>query len=795
MTSPSRSQLRRGHARLSIRHSLRARLPTLMSALLAAAAATLLWAGVRAVDGTLLRAGGERAASSGAQVAALIERSSQPAIDALRRVAGSPELREYLRNPTDSSNADRARTRLAPLAVGGPRRVDVWTSRGVRVLEIWVPGSSVTPSQLPAATTPPSPGFSEFHAADGVIFIDAAANVAGEPVAVGETKPGPLGTVTVRSTLSINPPGVLSRLVADDAAVLIGNAAGGAWTDLSRIVPPPPVDLAHRGGIEYRRADGQMRLGAVSPVRGTPWAVWVELPRSMILAPARVFLRRMLIVTLVVVVVGALLTLRTTLQITRPLYELARASEDVAGGDYARRVADTRPDEIGQVGRAFNRMVADIRDKHDQLETHAHEQRLALEALRQSEHNRAQSLIREQEARAQAEEANELKDQFLATLSHELRTPLNAILGYARLLRTNDFPAEKHARAVEIIERNAMAQNQLIDDLLDVSRITTGKMRLDISSIPIAVPLREAIDSVRPAAEAKHIALELALDFATGVVKGDPARLQQVFWNLLSNAVKFTPDGGTVRVTVGQDDGKLRTVISDNGAGIPPGFLPRVFDRFRQADGGFSRQHGGLGLGLALCKQLVELHGGTIAAASDGHGLGAAFTVLLPQDEPRFAKSRTRSRSDGAFAASKHPIVTPTLPLHDVDVLVVDDEPDALALVRQILESAGAIVRTVVSGVEALKEFDTHPPDVLVTDLGLPGMDGYGVLRHVRARGPQCGGIVPVIAVTAYARRDDRTKSLGAGFSAHIPKPIDPEMLVSSLVAAVDGQRASGLRT
>jgi signal transduction histidine kinase/DNA-binding response OmpR family regulator len=422
--------------------------------------------------------------------------------------------------------------------------------------------------------------------------------------------------------------------------------------------------------------------------------------------------------------------------------------------------------------------------EHDQLETHALVQLTALEALRKSEDDRSQLLVREREARGQAEEANQVKDQFLATLSHELRTPLNAILGYARLLRTNALPAEKHDRAVEIIERNALAQNQLVDDLLDLSRITTGKMRLDTAPLPIAVPLQEAVDSVRPAAEAKQIALQLKIDPSAGVVKADAARLQQVFWNLLSNAVKFTPEGGAVSVTVDQDDGRIRTVISDTGVGIAPAFLPCVFDLFRQADGGFSRQHGGLGLGLALCKQLVELHGGTISAVSAGPGSGAAFTVLLPQSAPLLRSEHRRADEVAHTPATGNPIPKSAL-LQGCDVLVVDDQTDALELVRQLLESAGATVRTVVGGRDALREFDTRPPDLLVTDLGLPGMDGYDVLRQVRARQAKYGGFVPAVAVTAYARQDDRAKSLAAGFNAHIAKPIDPETFVSALIAAV----------
>ena len=378
-------------------------------------------------------------------------------------------------------------------------------------------------------------------------------------------------------------------------------------------------------------------------------------------------------------------------------------------------------------------------------------------------------------ARDTAEAANQVKDQFLATLSHELRTPLNAILGYARMLRTNAIPTSKRGRAIEIIERNAVAQNQLVEDLLDISRITTGKVRLNTEALPLARPLQEAVESVKPAAAAKRIALELDIDPFAGTVNADATRLQQVFWNLLSNAVKFTEEGGRVRITLEQGDGALKATVRDSGIGIAPEFLPHVFDLFRQADGRFSRQHGGLGLGLAICKQLVELHGGTISAASNGPGCGATFTVLLPRHAPA-AEDVTR---DAAGDDARQPAS-----LQGLDVLVVDDEEDALELFRQVLENAGAVVRTVRTGREALEEFDRHPPELLVTDLGLPGMDGYDLVRQVRTRPSARGGVVPAVAVTAYARMDDRAKSVAAGFNGHLSKPIDPETLISSLLAA-----------
>jgi PAS domain S-box-containing protein len=388
-------------------------------------------------------------------------------------------------------------------------------------------------------------------------------------------------------------------------------------------------------------------------------------------------------------------------------------------------------------------------------------------------------------ARDAAESANRIKDQFMATLSHELRTPLNAILGYARMLRTNALPIEKRARAVEIIERNAIVQNQLVEDLLDISRIGTGKVRLDVEPLVVAAPLREAIESVRPAAEAKRITLQVQVA-ARGTVRGDAGRLQQVFWNLLSNAVKFTPDGGQVTVSLSESDGSVHVGVKDTGAGIPRDFLPYVFEPFLQADGRFSREHGGLGLGLAICKQLVQLHGGTISATSDGTGKGAIFTVNLPLAadlvSPAAPGMSPDPRLDAHTAATPAP---PPLRLDDLDVLIVDDEEDTRDLFRQALENAGAAVRAVASAPDALREFDARAPHILVTDLGLPRVDGYELLRHVRSRSPEHGGAVTAISVTAYARLNDRTQALAAGFDAHVAKPIAPDDLVAAIRSAV----------
>jgi PAS domain S-box-containing protein len=394
-----------------------------------------------------------------------------------------------------------------------------------------------------------------------------------------------------------------------------------------------------------------------------------------------------------------------------------------------------------------------------------------------AERTRAELALRE--AKSAAEAANELKDQFLATLSHELRTPLNAILGYARMLQTNSIAPEKRQRAIDVIERNAVAQNQLVEDLLDMSRITTGKVRLDPEPVPVVSVLREAVEGIRPAAEAKRIALELDLDPFAGSVRADTTRLQQVFWNLLTNAVKFTGDSGRIVTSLRRVGAQVEIAISDTGTGISAEFLPFVFDPFRQAESRFNRAQGGLGLGLAIARQLVELHGGTIQASSAGRGQGATFTIQLPciNTDPGSAGDKT---FEPAVTGDATPLEV-SRSLAGLNVLVVDDEEDTLALFSDALGDAGAHVKAVSSGAAALRTCDEWQPDLLVTDLGLPGMDGYALLAALRSKQVTC----PAVAVSAYARLDDRSRTLAAGFQAHVAKPVDPAGLLIVLRRAL----------
>jgi PAS domain S-box-containing protein len=379
----------------------------------------------------------------------------------------------------------------------------------------------------------------------------------------------------------------------------------------------------------------------------------------------------------------------------------------------------------------------------------------------------------------EAQEANRLKDEFLATLSHELRTPLTAILGWARLLRGGEITGEASVRALETIERNARAQAQLIDDMLDVSRIVTGKLRLDVAPIDPRSFIDPAVEAVRPAAEAKGVTLRQVTEAGGLVVVGDPARLQQVVWNLLTNAVKFTPAGGSVEVRLGRAASYVEIVVSDTGAGIDAEFLPHVFERFRQADQHANRRHGGLGLGLSIVRHLVELHGGTVSADSAGAGAGATFTVTLPVSHvhrPEGAEGRAHPATAEALSAPECPER-----LDGLKVLVVDDEADARELLAAGLSRCGAQVVTAASADEALDTLAAEEFDALVSDIGMPGMDGHELIRRVRALPPGRGGRTPAVAVTAYARAEDRLGALRAGFEMHVPKPVE----LAELVVAV----------
>ncbi|HYO13498.1 MAG TPA: ATP-binding protein [Thermoanaerobaculia bacterium] len=391
--------------------------------------------------------------------------------------------------------------------------------------------------------------------------------------------------------------------------------------------------------------------------------------------------------------------------------------------------------------------------------------------LKHAEAEREEILARERTARAEAETANRLKDEFLATVSHELRTPLSAMIGWVHLLRVGGLDAATTERALATIDRNIRAQAQIIDEILDVSRIIRGSLTLSLQPVDLAALLHQVVESVRPAAQSKGIGVHTTVDPTVTPVNGDPDRLQQVVWNLLSNALKFTPGGGRVEVRLERQEAGLRLSVADTGQGIAPEFLPHVFERFRQADSSTTRVHGGLGLGLSIVRHLVELHGGTVTAESAGVDRGARFTVTLPAALPALDPMDAEPAQEDR----------PRPPLAGRRLLVVDDEPDTREALGFLLQRAGAVVETASSAREALAAIERSRPHVLIADIGMPGEDGYALIRQVRTLAPERGGSIPAVALTAYARPEDRERALAEGYQEHVAKPVEPETLIELL--------------
>jgi PAS domain S-box-containing protein len=401
---------------------------------------------------------------------------------------------------------------------------------------------------------------------------------------------------------------------------------------------------------------------------------------------------------------------------------------------------------------------------------------------KRAEERLAELLDSERAARGEAEKANRLKDEFLATLSHELRTPLNAVIGWARMLQSGRLDQDSARHALKVIERNAWAQKQIIEDILDVSRVITGKLQLNLTPVDLVTIVDAALDAVRPAMEAKEIKIETLIDSSLRLVSGDPDRLQQVIWNVLSNAAKFTPAGGKVEIAVGYNNAHVEIKVKDTGPGIDPTFLPHVFERFRQADGSTTRTHGGLGLGLAIVRHLVELHGGTIGVDNRTDGPGAIFTIRLPLPSEEL-RAETLTTAGSIFKE----IQPEPLGLKGLRILIVDDETDALDLISMELAQHGARVTGVTSAAEALQSLSQDNFDVLISDIGMPQMDGYDLIRQIRKQEDGTKKPIPAVALTAYARVQDRMRAILAGYSTHVTKPVEANELVT-VVASLAGR-------
>ena len=469
----------------------------------------------------------------------------------------------------------------------------------------------------------------------------------------------------------------------------------------------------------------------------TGWGIGIGIPRESVDAPLYRSLATIIGGGIALVLVALLAAVTLGRRISAPMVSLSAAAKAFGEGGGLPAGSPAAVSEVEDVRRAFADAAALV------------EQRAA-----------------------EAEASSRAKDEFLAILSHELRTPLNAVYGWARMLQAGQLDGAAVARALDVIVRQSNAQVQLIDDLLDVSRVISGKMRVDVRPVDLKAVIESVLEAVRPAADAKEIRLQPTLDPRAGFVSGDPDRLQQVVWNLVMNAVKFTPRGGRVQVQLDHVDTHVEIVVRDTGRGISRDVLPFIFDRFRQGDSSTTRAHAGLGLGLALAKNLVELHGGTLMAHSEGEDQGATFVVRLPLTLAERGSERA-ARAQPALAASA------PADLSGVRVLVVDDDVDALELATTILVRAGADVRGSSSAADGLKELYNWRPHVLVSDIEMPGEDGYSLIRKVRALSVPDGGRTPAVALTAYGRQQDRVLALTAGFSMHVPKPVDPGELTA----------------
>jgi signal transduction histidine kinase len=560
-------------------------------------------------------------------------------------------------------------------------------------------------------------------------------------------------------------PDATMTLLDQDGIVIARTLNNDRWRGQR---PAPALYEASRRMAEgaYRSVglEGQWFYSAHSRSTVSGWTVATGVPLESVEQELRASTLAMASGAALVGLLAVGLAILFGRRISRPVVALGRAAAAFDAGRPPEAQPASAITEVDEVARVFREVAERLRGREA--------------ALRESE---AESRTRA----AEAEAASRAKDEFLMLMSHELRTPLNSVYGWARMLRAGQVPDEaQRARALETIERNANIQVQLIDDLLDVARMITGKMRLEVQPVDLSDVIEAALDAVRPAAAAKDLRLESAFDPKAGPVAGDPGRLQQVVWNLLSNAVKFTPNGGRVGVQLHRVNAHVEIVVSDTGTGIAPEVLPFIFDRFRQANSSSTRAHGGLGLGLALVKHLVELHGGSVSAQSPGEEKGATFVVKLPA--PVTGGVRTPAPRVHAPAGSRTPM-PPGARLDDLRVLVVDDDGDAVELARAILREAGATVRSCLSVPEALDVLGHWRPDVLVADIEMPGEDGYSLIRKVRTLDPERGGKIPAIALTAYGRTEDRVATLAAGYSMHVPKPVDPAEL-TAIIAGLAGR-------
>jgi signal transduction histidine kinase/CheY-like chemotaxis protein len=746
-----------------VRYSIRGRAALLTSVLVAVALATFTWLTVARVRTDLIERGIERAEAAAATLAAQTAQSSAQNVARLKEAASGPAA-AYLRERSEQNRAAVIAAARNPAPAAQEETVVIWDRAGRRVLDESL-GTQGARTIAAEAGPPSTTGVSPLLTHGDVLFTRTVSEIRATPQSSGP----PLGYLVVsRVVRAAATSNVVNRVVGDDAIVLIGNDTGSVWTDLSKIVAPPQIDLNQSGGREFLSAEGEPMIGAPAPIANTPWVLLIAFPRAVIMAPAWQLLAVLVVVSIGITIVATLAARALGSRVTKPLAELTSAVQAMEQGDYSRRVFAQRKDEVGELARAFNAMAQQVETGRRALEAHAAELSTSREAARR---------------------ANESKDEFLAVLSHELRTPLNAILGWCQMLQAGVEPPGGKAHAIGVIERNAQAQLRLVEDLLDVSRIVIGQFVLEKGRVDVGGIVKAAVESLEPALIKKNIRVVVndPPEAAGRHVHGDGNRLQQAVWNLLSNAVKFTPSGGLIKVEVRAFASAIEIAVRDNGEGISAAALPLIFERLQQGDYGTARRHGGLGLGLAIVRQIVELHHGTVSAESEGPGRGATFRITLP----------TVSGSPESHSVPQSPVALPAhqqtardqRPLGGLHILLVEDSDDARDVLAQLLNSVGAEVTARADASAALDWLADNVPNVIVSDIGMPGLDGWKMMEMIRAQARLGSDVVPAVALTAHATPADRQRSMDAGFQVHLAKPLDFDELIR-VITRVAGQSA-----
>jgi signal transduction histidine kinase/ActR/RegA family two-component response regulator len=747
-------------------HSIRWRAAILTSTLVAVVLTALIWYVFARVSTDLVTGGIDRAQTAASVLAGQTAQTTQQGLARLQDLGRGAAIRDYLRAPNDANRAAAVQTLTRVGLQGQDGVIQLWDAAKQPRLQVKLPDS--TTIAFPPDTLDAAPGLQPLLTLGGEAYSRAVVDVPGDG---GDPRLGLI--VLTRLIRSPAASALLKNVVGNAATVLIGNQSPGApavWTDLERVVAAPLVDTQLPAHGEFRSAGGEREIGASASITGTPWVLLVEFPRSVVLASAWQLLQRLIGVGIVFLLVAMFAASQLSRRVTQPLADLTTAVQALEQGDFSRRVLTSGRDEVGQLSAAFNAMARQIESGRHSLELRAEE--LAA-------------------SRAVADDANRAKDDFLAVLSHELRTPLSAVLGWCHLLRSGALPQPERDRAIEVIERNAHAQLRLVDDLLDISRILVGKFALDLRPSDALSVVRDAMESNRPAAQKRNIALvwepSPVSNGSLDAVVLDPDRIRQAVDNLVANAIKFTPRGGAVHVGVGLRNGEIEISVRDDGEGIAPDALPAIFDRLRQGDRGSKRRHTGLGLGLAIVRQIVELHHGTVAAASPGIGRGSTFRIRLPIRPANTTADVLRAVTDvtGGWAMPTGRSV------QGIRVLVVEDADDSRDFLRELLTQAGAIVTTAPGAAEAIEWLRANSVDVIVSDVEMPGQDGHAMLRAIRQSATLRTRHVPAIALSAYASSQDRTRSLAAGYQVHLTKPVMVDEFLATVHALVAPQSKS----